>query len=133
MTLEEYYSKSDPQPISNELTEDGKLYRICTTIDFIEDEDHYAKIFIAHPDYDLWSFGYEIKDGNARAIIRRDPSPYAVMLGKVDKLIYGMTKVLERCLNKRNSKTIWNVVRNAMLDGDGCYVTRNYKTPKITI
>lgn len=133
MTLEEYFIGSKPQNINSTVINKTGLYRYYSTIDFIKDESHYAKIFIAHPDEDIWALGYEIKDGNARAVIRRDPSPCALTRGKIDKLVYGMTKVLERNLNNYNSKTIWEIVRGAVRDSYPYYVSRDYKTPKIII
>lgn len=133
MTLEEYFIGSKPQPVNNKLMAKDKLYRYYSTIDFAKDDNHYAKIFIAHPDDDIWALGFEIKDGNARVIIRRDPSPCALTRGKIDKLVYGMTKVLERNLSNYNSKTIWKVVENAIRDSYPYYVSRDYKTPKIMI
>lgn len=137
MTLEDYFINSKPQRIDASLVETGEngslLYASYQSIDFEIDGTHYAKILIAHPAPDIWALGFEIKDGIAKAALRRDCTPHIVTKGKIDKLVYGMTKVLKRNLTTYSSKAIRELVDNAEKEAYPYYVSRKPYNEKITI
>lgn len=93
MTINEYFLQE--QPISAEVVNEI-YFKDVQEITFSCDSNRYAKIKVAHIDIDTWAFGWEIKDGTARKALCRECTSNITTKGRIDKLIYGMTKVLQR-------------------------------------
>lgn len=131
MTITEYFAQE--QPVSTEIINEI-YYKDVQEIVFGEN-DRYAKIKVAHVDKDTWAFGWEIKDGSYRPAICRECTPSNVTKGNINKLIFGMTKVLQRRLSDFVLPThlIRGIVRNAILEA-ARFCKPNKKTNhKITI
>lgn len=137
MTLEEYFIKSEPQKVDDSTIQSKddnvQIYSVYRTINFTIDNARYAKIFIAHPAPDIWALGFELRDGLAKPVIKRDCTSAAVTKGHIDKLVFGMTKVLERQLTMWSSKAIRELIKNAERQAYPYYTSRNAKPIKITI
>lgn len=138
MTIAEYFEYSEPQEINDDIMiPEGdcnvQLYAHYRSIDFIAYENYYAKIFVAHPAQDIWALGFELKDGPNKPIIRRDCTSAIVTKGKIDKLLYGMSKVLRRNLPKRCSSILKGCVDCAERETLKYYVSKGPYLEKITI
>lgn len=94
MTINEYFSHE--QPINDEVV-DEVYYAKTKTIKFGGNSSRYAKIEIAHIGENLWAFGWEISDGSIK-YLKRHCTIHSTTKGNINKLIYGMTKVLRRQL-----------------------------------
>lgn len=112
MTFEEYFKK--PQPIDDSLIDDALFYKSIVNIEY-GTEAHYLIIKIAHIGDNLWSFGWEIKDGAARPIEARECTPNIITKGQIEHLIYGMTKVVfNHVNNEMHTDTIKQVAHEAI-------------------
>lgn len=110
MTINEYFTQK--QPISTELINEV-YYKDIQTITFGEN-DRYAQIKIAHIGTNTWAFGWEIKDGLCKSIISRDCTSHITTQGNIRKLVYGMTKVLQRQI--KNVRYPTNIILNIIND-----------------
>ena len=99
MKIKEYFDT--PQPISNEVDENG-FYTFTRTINF-GINNYIANILVAHIDTDTYAFGWELgNETHKKEMSVRYPSQCITTKGSIGKLIYGMTKVLERKISKRH-------------------------------
>ena len=92
MTINNYFTQQ--QPISTEV-ENEIFYKDIQAITF-GSKYHYARIKIAHIGTNTWAFGWEIKDGRYKKLIGRDCTSNITTQGDIRKLVFGMTKVLQR-------------------------------------
>lgn len=123
-TIEEYLKKK--QPINNETDENG-LYKHVISIDFATYEVC-ASILVARIDEKTYALGWKLRDkyhGDS-ADSERLPSIRATTTGDINKLLYGMTKVLQRQLKRKNSKELKIVVNNAVMQVKDLINTAKY-------
>lgn len=132
MTLIEYFAQE--QPVSTEII-NGIYYKDIQEIVFGEDESRYAKIKVAHIGRNLWAFGWEIKDGEQKPVICRDCTPSVITKGKIDRLIYGMTKILQCRLKEvyHPTQLIMNLINEAIEEASAFCITDTPNNEKITI
>lgn len=132
MTIKEYFSKE--QPINNEVINEI-FYKNTQTIIFRESDKRYAQIEIAHIDTNTWAFGWEISDGANNRILKRDCTIRITTKGPIDKLVYGMTKVLQRQLNSLTFPThsIAKLIDDAIDEASAYCKCEHADTGKITI
>lgn len=119
MTINEYFTQK--QPISTELVNEV-YYKDIQTITF-GDNDRYAQIKIAHIGANTWAFGWEIKDGLHKPVISRDCTSRITTQGNIRKLVYGMTKVLQRQILSVRYPTsiIVNIISDAIQEASYYY------------
>lgn len=132
MTIKEYFSKE--QPINNEVV-DEIFYKNTQTINFNESGKRYAQIEIAHIDTNTWAFGWEISDGFNNRVLKRDCTTRITTKGPIDKLVYGMTKVLQRQLNLLTfpTRSIVKLIDEAIEEASTYCKCNHTDTGKITI
>lgn len=132
MTLQEYFLQN--QPINDEL-ENETYYKYTQSIIFDDNMGHYAQIKIAHIGDNLWAFGWQIADGESKRMAIRGCTPQVTTKGDIHKLIYGMTKVLQRQLNliPCPTKKIRDLIDNAISEANAFYQPNNKIVQKITI
>lgn len=120
MTINEYFIKKN-QPVSTELV-NGIYYKDIQTITF-GDENRYAQIKIAHVEANTWAFGWEIKDGAHKPIISHNCTPNITTQGNIRKLVYGMTKVLQRQIMNMHYPTniILDIISDAIQEASYYY------------
>lgn len=132
MTIREYFAQE--QPIDNEIINEI-FYKHTQIIAFKESDKHYAQIEIAHIDTNIWAFGWEITDGAYGRVLKRDCTTRITTKGHIDRLIYGMTKVLQRQLSlfKSPTRNIKNLIDEAIEEASTYCKYSNEDTGKITI
>lgn len=111
-TIEEYLKRE--QPINDEADENG-LYKHVFSIDFATYEVC-ASILVARIDKMTYALGWKLRDKYRSTPVdsERLPSTSATTTGDINKLLYGMTKVLLRQLKRKNSKELKAVINNAI-------------------
>lgn len=144
MTLQEYYTFG--QSVWGGETGDGFYKNICA-IDFGDTEsDFYASVMIVRTGEDEWALGWQIKDGKDNLMFKAC-TPNVVTKGNIVKLVYGMTKILQKKLEcGSHSKIIKEIVQNAVAEAASCcnytemvsylesaYANRGIGESKITI
>lgn len=120
MTINEYFTQR--QPISDEVVNEI-FYKDIQTITFACDSERYATIKIAHIETNTWAFGWEIKDGTHKSIACRDCTSNITTRGEISKLVYGMTKVLQRqvAAMKYPTNILVNLVNDAIMEASYYY------------
>lgn len=93
MTINEYFLQK--QPINDDVVNEV-FYKDVQNITFACDSECYATIKIAHIGVNTWAFGWEIKDGARKPVVCRECTSNITTRGEIRKLVYGMTKVLQR-------------------------------------
>lgn len=121
MTIKEYFAQQ--QPISTEI-ENEIFYKDIQTITF-GSKYYYVQIKIAHIGTDTWAFGWVIKDGKYKSLIGRDCTSNITTRGNIRKLIFGMTKVLQRQVKSMPHPTshMINLVEDAITEASQYYKT----------
>ena len=119
MTINKYFAQQ--QPISTEV-ENEIFYKDIQTITF-GSRYYYAQIKIAHIGTNAWAFGWEIKDGRYKELIGRDCTSNITTQGDIRKLIFGMTKVLQRQVASMPHHTtcIVEIVEHAIVEAGNYY------------
>lgn len=132
MTIQEYFAIE--QPIDTTIIEEP-FYHVFREIVFRKDKDHYAIIKVAHIGEDLWAFGWEIKDGLTNPILGRDCTSNITTKGKIDQLLFGMTKVLLRHMKEsyRPSQLMTNLIYQAGEEAVHYLTSEKSYNKKITI
>lgn len=122
MTIDKYFTQQ--QPISTKVFNEIQ-YKNIQVITF-GNKNRYVQIKIAHIGVDTWAFGWEIKDGEYKAIVGRDCTSNITTRGDIKKLVFGMTKVLQRQVASMHSPTrsIVGLVENA-IEKAGLYYQPN--------
>lgn len=93
MKLIDYFLS--PQPINDEV-ENDVYYKNIRVVDFVCTSSIYVQIEIARVDFDLWAFGWTISDGGNNRVIGKPCTSRVITKGEISRLIYGMTKVLQK-------------------------------------
>lgn len=120
MTISEYFLQK--QPISDEAV-DETFYKNTQAITFANTTECYVAIKIAHTGGDTWAFGWEIRDGADAPVAYRDCTPNITTRGDIRKLVYGMTKVLQKkvAAMERPSARLVNLVHHAVVEAGSYY------------
>ena len=131
MTITEYFAQE--QPVSTEIINEI-YYKDVQEIVF-GDETRYIKIKVVHVGENLWSFGWEIKDGDYNPIACHECSPRAITTGEIHLLVYGMTKVIQKHLDDIlfHTRLIAQLVNEAIAEASLHCVFKTSYDNKITI
>lgn len=130
MTIRQYYAMM--QPINDETNEIGE-YKAVDSIDFkSEDGITSASILIAHVGNKLYAFGWRISDFPLDNI-GHVPTAHAITKGNIQKLIYGMTKVLQSKLKPYNSIAIRKLLKEAEKEAEEFYTNKDLPVEHILI
>lgn len=131
MKLVDYFLS--PQPINDEVINDV-YYKNILTVDFVCTSNIYAQIEIARVDIDLWAFGWTISDGGNNRVIGRPCTSRVITKGEINRLIYGMTKVLQKQVQnlRRPSFKVTHLIDEAVREAK-TYTSSESQYGKITI
>lgn len=131
MKLVDYFSS--PQPINDEV-ENDVYYKNIWVVDFVCTPNIYVQIEIARVDIDLWAFGWTISDGGDNRVIGRPCTARVITKGEINRLIYGMTKVLQKQVQnlRRPSFKIIHLIDEAIREAKS-YTSSQRENGKITI
>lgn len=117
MKIAEYFKEK--QVINDEI-ENSIFYKNYSTIDFVYDENHYVKILIAHPEELTWSLGWEIR-GMGKQMFRKDCTSNVLTKGYIERLIFGMLRMIQIKMPSKASGIMKRLVFNAILEADRYY------------
>lgn len=130
MTIEKYFEK--PQDIDSTIINEI-YYKKTATVEFEGEMNRRIRIFIAHPDKDMWSFGWKVHDGeSAKRTHTKECVSSVVTKGNIGNLLFGVLKAIDVRLGSKKSKAMSFLLKESQLKAYKHYI-HNRQTEHVTL